>query len=407
MNILEILTEANVASKLKDANIIRQLIIAMNHDKTLPKSAVAKLGPRPTQSDVVELWSAILDRALSDTSYGNISQDGKFDQWLTKLYYQGVVDFEEIDGEGGDALGAWKALSKRRLLKPEHQDFNTFKNLKQIQRIVGDDKYRSELRRIKDSAELEKHKRDKKESVIVDTPKYLAIIPYNYGSCYTFNNSIGKIASFCTGSSSGLRWFARYAPDGPIVSIIDKENPDDKNGKWQFHAPTNQLVNADQDDRYSVPRNDARFAKLFPGLMKSIVAGIAAHADEIKKGSQDLTHGGYDIARSIEQIKSEYPLSYASVPPENKKPDQTGQQTLEPQADQPVATAPAVQNGQQVDNGPGVYRASNANGNSREFTGDNLEDIRTQLRARYPNSNIDTLTIEWIRDRDPNDAPAQ
>jgi hypothetical protein len=141
--------------------------------------------------------------------------------------------------------------------------------------------------------------------------------------------------------------------------------------------------------------------------MKSIVAGIAAHADEIKKGSKDLTPGGYDIARSIEQIKSEYPLSYASVPQENKKPDQTGQQTLEPQADQPVATAPAVQNGTQVDQGPGVYRASNANGNSREFTGDDLEDIRTQLRARYPNNNIDTLTIEWIRDRDPNDAPAQ
>jgi hypothetical protein len=405
MNILEIITEANVAAKLKDANIIRQLVTAMNHDKTLPKSAVAKLGPRPTQSDVVELWSAILDRALSNTSYGNVSQDGKFDQWLTKLYYQGVVDFEEIDGEGGDALGAWKALSKRRLLSQEHQDFNVFKNLKQIQRIVGDNKYRDELRRIKDSAELEQHKRDKKESVIVDTPKYLAIIPYNYGSCYTFNNSIGKIASFCTGSSSGLRWFTRYAPDGPIVSIIDKENPDDKNGKWQFHAPTNQLVNADQDDRYSVPRNDARFAKLFPGLMKSIVAGIAAHADEIKKGSKDLTHGGYDIARSIEQIKSEYPISYASVAPTDNQSDQTGQQTLEPPEDQPAITAPAVPNGTQVDQGPGVYRASNANGNSREFTGDNLEDIRAQLQARYPNSNIDTLNIAWIRGS--NDAPAQ
>lgn len=167
MKILQ-LFEANIAAKIKDPKTIKMLGIAMRHDGTLPKHAIAKLGPKPTDEQIVGLWSEMLDKSLSRTAYGDISADGKFDDWLTRLYMNGIVDFEDINGEGGDALGACKALSIRGTLKPEHQDFNKFRNLRQIQAIVQNRTYRDALQRIKDAEVIEKHKKEKKETTLID-----------------------------------------------------------------------------------------------------------------------------------------------------------------------------------------------------------------------------------------------
>jgi len=311
MKIDQLLTEANIAAKLKDPKTIKMLGIAMRHDATLPRRKVAALGgaifkqemdpKKQAENDqkILALWSELLDDSLRSTDYGDISIDGKFDDWLTRLYINGIVEYEDINGEGGDALGAWKALSIRGKLKPEHQDFNKFRSLKQLQAVVQKREYRDELARIKDAETIEKHKRERKEIVVLDDEKFLAVIPLNYGSCYTFNNSAGFQASFCTGSSSGARWFERYAPEGPIISILDKENTEDENSKWQIHAPTGQMNNGNQTITYS--RGDAKVAELFPGLMKKIVAGMKANAEEIRAASKEIKPGGYDITQGTSE----------------------------------------------------------------------------------------------------------
>jgi hypothetical protein len=338
----------------------------MRHDGTLPKAAVAKLGPKPTEEDILNLWSEMLDQSLRSTDYGDISADGKFDDWLTRLYMNGVVDYEDINGEGGDALGAWKALSIRNKLKPVHQDFNKFKSLRQIQTIVRDNAYRSELARIKDAEVIEKHKREKKELTIVDDDRYLVTIPFNYGACYTFNNEMGYQASFCTGSSSGLTWFNRYADDGPVISVIDKSNTDDVNGKWQIHAPTNQINNGNQSIR-----SDEKFAELFPGLMKKIVAGIQSNAAEIKKASVDITPGGYDTDQAIADLKKRFPLSFAAE---------------EPKADE-----------EEPADGPGTWVVTHTlTGRIARIEGENKQDVQQQLLNRHPNVNLDDFTFELL-----------
>ena len=268
MRLLQIF-EANVAAKIKDPKMIKQIAIAMKHDGTLPRHKVAAMGTKPTDEQALNLWSELLDSALSRTRYGDISQDGKFDEWLTRLYVNGQIDYEDLSGESGDALGAWKALSVRGRLKPEHQDFNKFKSLAQIQKIVQTRDYREELNRIQNAAEIEKHKKEAKQITILDDSRFQVVIPFNYGSCYTFNNAAGFNASFCTGSSSGLQWFRRYADEGPVISVIDKNNFEDVDGKWQLHAPTSQINNGNQRNN-----GDDRFADLFPGLMKKIIAGL-------------------------------------------------------------------------------------------------------------------------------------
>jgi len=285
------------------------------------------------------------------------------------MYINGVADYEDINGEGGDALGAWKALSIRGRLKPEHQDFNAFSNLRKIQSIVRDPAYRGELARIKDSEVIEKHKREKKEITIYDDDRFLAVVPMNYGSCYTFNNSAGYQASFCTGSSSGLQWFNRYADDGPIISIVDKQNQEDVNGKWQLHAATNQINNGNQS-----VRSDARFAELFPGLLKKVADGLVAHGDEIKQNSTEIVSGGYNIEDAIADLKKKFPLSYASEEP---KPE------VEPEAEDTAGT---------------YIVTHTASGRTARIAGDNVEDVQQKLLARHPTIDINEFTFELDRE---------
>ena len=363
------ITEANVAAKIKDPKTVKMINIAMRHDGTLPKSKVAALGPHPSEQEILKLWSDLLDDSLRRTDYGDVSADGKFDEWLTRLYINGVVDYEDINGEGGDALGAWKALSIRGKLKQPHQDFNKFKNLRQIQNIVRERDYANELRRIKDAEVIEKHKREKKETTLIDDDRFMVTLPYNYGACYTFNNSAGYQASFCTGSSSGLTWFNRYAPDGPIVSIVDKQNQDDVNGKWQMHAPTGQMNNGNQSITYS--SGDRKFAELFPGLMKKIVAAIKANAEEIKANSTEIVPGGYDVDKAIADIKSALPASYASEAPEPEQPEVD------------------------ANDGPGTYLVTQiASGRTARIEGESRQDIISKLTTRYPDSTEADYTIE-------------
>jgi hypothetical protein len=372
MKLKQFIVEANVAAKIKDPKTIKMLGIAMRHDGSLPKNKVAALGPKPQDEQILKLWSDVLDASLRSTDYGDISADGKFDDWLTRLYMNGQADYEDINGEGGDALGAWKALSIRGRLKEKDQDFNKFKSLRQIQQLVRDNDYRSELRRIKDSEVIEKHKREKKEVTLIDDERFLVVVPFNYGACYTFNNSHGYQANFCTGSSSGLSWFQRYAPEGPIVSIYDKENSDNKDGKWQMHLPTNQLQNGDQDNRGNMPRNDERFAELFPGLMKRIADAMTAHAEDIKTSSMDVAKGGYDVAAAVADIKRKAPLSYASAV-----------DTEEPEAET------------DANDGPGTYLVTQvASGRTARIDGESRQDIITKLTTRYPDSTEADYTIE-------------
>jgi len=359
----ESLAEANVAAKIKDPKMIRQIGVAMKHDATLPRHKVAALGTKPTDEQSLKLWSELLDSSLSRTRYGDISQDGKFDDWLTRLYANGQIDYEDLSGESGDALGAWKALSIRGRLKPEHQDFNKFKTLAQIQRIVQDRQYRDELNRIANAAEIEKHKRESKQITIVDDKRFQVVVPFNYGSCYTFNNAAGFNASFCTGSSDGLRWFNRYADEGPVISIVDKDNYEDVDGKWQIHAPTHQINNGNQRNN-----GDDRFASLFPGLMKKIIAGIQANAQAIKDGSKQLAPpDGYDIEKSIADLKKRFPLSFASEAEEEEKSGEDG---------------------------PGTYEVKHKeSGRTANIPGESKEDVLNKVLTRYPNMTADDFEI--------------
>ncbi len=375
------LTEANIAAKIKDPQKIKLLRLAVLHDATFPKHKIAALGPGAFRQEkdanvqaendqkILQLWSDTIDRLLSNTEYGDLSADGKFDDWLFNLYIKGAADYEDISGEAVNALGIWKVLSRRGKLKPIDQDFNKFKSIKTLQRIRNDRDYRRELDRIKDSERIEGLKKDAKQTVLIDDDKFYVIVPLNFGSCYVTDRGQGYTPNFCTSSSSGHEWFGRYAPDGIIVNVTDKRNIEDVDGKWQMHAATNQLVRGDQDRRYDLGHNDQRFSELFPGLMKKIISALESKADEIKQGSMGLTRNGegYDVQADIALMKRKFPLSFASEAPE------------EPEEDV----------------GPGTYLITHTtSGRTARIQAESKQDAIDKLLARHPNVNLDEFTIK-------------
>lgn len=398
MRLRQVFTEANVAAKIsKDPKMAKMLGIAFRHDNTLPHNKVAALGPKPSDQDIVKLWSDLLDDTLRGNHYGDLSAEGKFDDWLTRMYINGVADYEDINGEAGDALGAWYALSKRGKLKPQDQDFNKFKSIKQLQRIRNDRGYRDELERIKDAEHIEKMKREAKQIVIYDDERFNAIVPLNYGSCYSRDKSGGFIPSFCTSSSGGLTWFNRYAPEGIIINVIDKTNLEDKDGKWQMHAVTHQLRNATQDNRHNDSLNDEIFARLFPGLMKKLGAGLQAHAEEIKDASRDVTTGGYDIEKEIGLLQSKFPLSWNSKP-ENAPEEEPAEPEAQPDPEhEDIPEVPAGD--EDPDTQPGTYRVTQiASGRTANIPGESLEDVQGKVLRRYPESSLEDYTFERVEE---------
>lgn len=315
MRYKELMERADLAQKIKrDPRTLKMLVIAMKMDHTLPGSLIAKMGPTPNPEAAADAWSQLINSQLTNTHYGDLAADGKFDDWLLRLYISQAADFEDLSGEAVDALGSWKALSLRGLLAKPDQDFNRFASVEQLQRVVSKPAYRAELRKIENAAEEEKQKRDAKMVVILDNERYNVAVPLNYGACYVRDKIGGFTPNFCTSSSNGMRWFQNYAPDGPIVNIQDKSNLESKWGKWQMHTASRQLQNAVQDNRGNNTLNDSKFASLFPGLMTAIMQALQAHAAEINAGSKEITHygRGYDIGAEIERIKQLYPKSVAS-----------------------------------------------------------------------------------------------
>jgi len=326
MIIQDFLVEANVAARLKnDAKMAKRVGIAMRHDRTLPMNMIARLGPRPDDQQLLQAWSDLLDQTLSRTAYGDLSREGKFDEWLTRQYVNGQVDYEDINGEGGDTLGAWQALSLRGKLLPQDQDFNRFPTIARLQAVMRKPQYQQELERIKDQETIERHKREKRDLVLLDTDRYWAAILLNYGACYTFNNAAGYRANFCTGSSSGMDWFRRYGSDGMIIAVVDKNNLDSADGKWQIHSATDQFVNADQTHRYTPQGNAERFGKLFPGVMIEIAEKISNNAEAIQDQSAEVVRGGYDAAEEVKRLSDKFPGAFTPAQEPGQEADQVQQ----------------------------------------------------------------------------------
>jgi hypothetical protein len=97
-----------------------------------------------------------------------------------------------------------------------------------------------------------------------------------------------------------------------MISVLDKNNPNNINGKWQIHAPSNQLRNANQTN--SSWGAGETFGKLFPGLMNKIVASMRQNAQQIHDQSKEIVGNreGYNVEEQINLLKRTFPDAFTS-----------------------------------------------------------------------------------------------
>jgi hypothetical protein len=296
---------------LSDKQKLKQLSIAWRHDSTVDPEIVATLGPKMSDEEIARRWSAMLDQKLNNLGEPEMLTDPKYKEWMTKLYTTGVHHSSQITSRL-PYLEGWHLLSVRGLLKPEHTDLNRFRSADILQRII-EREYLSKLDQIRRDRELEKLKKDIREIVLIDNNQFRVAIPLNYAACYRFNYT-GHNSRYCTGASDGRSYFANYSDDGPIVTVIDKKNVNKADGKWQLHAASSQIANSTQ--QIAGASADRKFAQLYPGLLKQILAAMQARAEEIRTASIPLVgdDSGYDMPKVIKSFAKQFPNSFKSEP---------------------------------------------------------------------------------------------
>jgi hypothetical protein len=293
---------------LADKQRLKLLSIAWRHDPSIDIHVVSKLGPRPSEQDIATAWDLMLDKKINEIGEPDLIADPKYKEWITKLYTNGRHHSGTLL-DNVNQLESWHLLSQKNLLKTEHTDLNRIRSIEILERIING--YHAVLDKIKAERELEKLKRNVQQIVLIDNERFFVAIPLNYAACYSFNYT-GHNSRYCTGASDGRHYFTRYSSNGPIVTIIDKKNLTNKNGKWQLHPATGQFANSDQT--VTGASADRQFAKQYPGLYKEIVAAIQAKSADIQQSSMLLSDRGYNMPSIIKKFATEFPISYKSVP---------------------------------------------------------------------------------------------
>ena len=312
MKLIQLLIEADIAAALA-ANTQQQRLTATawRHDVTVPRELRAQLGHKPSDSDIVSLLANKIQQRLTTSAWGDLSRNSAVVKWIATAYANGMVDYEDLMGEALERLAEHQLLLRRGILTVPQRNLAAYDTVADLGAVIH--QYQDDIKRLRNQAEIDRHRRTKQDITLIDNDEYLVTVPFNYGACYTFNNTQGVQANFCTGGSGGLEWFQHYAPIGMIIMVLDKQHSDSVDGKWQIHNVTRQLVNARQERRGNREVNDQRFAQLFPGLMRAIGQAIVDHSVELNSA---IAAAGwhYTAEQEVQKLHQQWPISWSSQP---------------------------------------------------------------------------------------------
>ena len=217
---------------------------------------------------------------------GDPTKQKKFAQALALKYANGLIKWEDVTSTLTDYLAKFFKLGLKKKLKPEHSDFNRYKDLKTFYDAV--DTY-------PDPDEEDQKKQAEKEASKGDAKLYYedstirVIVPEDEAAaCY-----YGQGTRWCTAASKGASMFNTYNREGPLYIILPK-NPRYTGEKYQFHFESKSYMN-EKDESASL----SQLGATYPSIKK-------AFADQIKK---------FHVVSLMtdEEIKAKYPRALEIV----------------------------------------------------------------------------------------------
>ena len=159
---------------------------------------------------------------------GDPTKQKKYTQALARMYANGLIKWEDIGSTMRDYLTKFTKLALKKKLKPEHTDFNRFKDLKSFYDAVDTYPDPEEDQEVKDKGEAKE---------VFNNEEVRIIRPDNeQAACY-----YGQGTRWCT-AARDHNMFDRYNTDGPMYIILPK-NPKYDGEKYQFHPMSDQYMN--------------------------------------------------------------------------------------------------------------------------------------------------------------------
>ena len=216
---------------------------------------------------------------LQNIEVGDPTKQKKYSQALARMYANGLIKWEDIGSTMRDQLTKFATLAVKKQLKPEHADFNSFKDINHFYDAVSQyDEPEGKERRDKGTA----------KEIYKDANVRIIQPEDTNAACY-----YGQGTRWCTASDNN-NMFDRYNQDGPMY-ILMPTTPKYDGEKYQIHPDSGQYM--DEKDQEVEPQDlKKRFGEDFQTWLLTVDQDL---------GRRVAYYPDYDkLYTAIQQIKT-------------------------------------------------------------------------------------------------------
>ena len=190
-------------------------------DNTVPGAVRNNIQDNLTPLEAAEL-------ILTNLEVGDPTKNKKYSQAIAKMYANGLIKWEDIGSTLRDMLTKFTTLGLKKMLKPEHSDFNRFKDVKSFYDVV---------RSYPDPEEEEVTKKGSAKEIYKDANVRIIKPEDINAACY-----YGQGTAWCTAAKNN-NMFDRYNSDGPMYILLPT-NAKKEGEKYQIHPDSGQYMDS-------------------------------------------------------------------------------------------------------------------------------------------------------------------
>ena len=201
-----------------------------------------------------------INHILAEMEHYDPTPNKEYMPWIARMYAKGDLSMEDINRN--DWLGLFDRAKKRRMLKPEHNDINSFKTYRDFEDTMESvyDNLEDDVAQSTDKGQAKKVYEDGNVTVIVPQDEAAAC-------------RYGRGTRWCTASTRGQNYFDMYNKQGRMYILLPK-NPEHEGEKYQLHFQSDQYMNEDDDQVNLVNLISERFPNLLEFFLAMPDSGL-------------------------------------------------------------------------------------------------------------------------------------
>ena len=255
-------------SRAKTAEMVGdKLIKALAQDRQPPANlkeiqGKAAMGPSWYEHypESMKSWTEAILGAIEEK---DPTPNKAYTPWLARMYAKGDLKLEDMNRRG--FLGLYDIAKRRRILRPEHNDINSFKTYREFENAMLSDNY--DLDTIDNKPAKQEDKGQAKK--VYEDSDVVVIVPEDEAAACRY----GRGTRWCTASTRGQNYFDHYNRQGRMYILLPK-NPEHEGEKYQLHFQSDQYMNEDDDQVNLVNLISERFPNLLEFFLAMPDSGL-------------------------------------------------------------------------------------------------------------------------------------